>query len=65
MPFIGIGAGVEIRPGRKPKLIESGVGVRYFWAKRAALILQLDYQKEVEFTTRSYINASLGFSAIF
>jgi beta-lactamase regulating signal transducer with metallopeptidase domain len=65
VPFIGIGAGVEVRPGRKPKLIESGAGVRYFWAKRAALILQLDYQKEVEFTTRSYINASLGFSAIF
>lgn len=65
VPFIGIGAGVEVRPGRNPKLIESGAGVRYFWAKRAALILQLDYQKEVEFTTRSYINASLGFSAIF
>jgi beta-lactamase regulating signal transducer with metallopeptidase domain len=65
VPFVGVGAGVEIRSGRNPVLVDSGAGVRYFWAKRAALILQLDYQKEVEFTTRSYLNASLGFSTIF
>lgn len=65
VPFVGLGAGMEVRPGRNPLLVDGGAGVRYFWAKRAALILQLDYQKEVEFTSRSYLKASLGFSAIF
>jgi bla regulator protein BlaR1 len=65
VPFLSLGAGVEIRPGRNPVLIDSGAGVRCFFARRGALILQVDYRKEVEFTTRSHINASLGFSTIF
>ena len=64
-PFLTAGAGVEIRPGHDPLLINGGGGVRCFIAHRAALVVQVDYMKEVALTPRSHISGSLGFSTIF
>lgn len=64
-PFLTAGAGVEIRPGRDPLLINGGGGVRCFIAHRAAFVVQVDYMKEVALTPRAHISASLGFSTIF
>ncbi|MBM3262066.1 MAG: hypothetical protein FJY97_01345 [candidate division Zixibacteria bacterium] len=64
-PFVSVGAGVEVRPGRDPVLVDGGAGVRVFMARRAALVVRLDYIKEIELTPRSHVAASLGFSTIF
>lgn len=65
VPFVGVGAGVEVRAGRNPVLVDGGAGVRCFFSKHAALIVQMDYVKDVELSTRSRVNASLGISTIF
>ena len=65
VPFVGVGTGIEMRSGRNPVMVDGGGGVRCFFTRHAALIIQIDYVKDVELTTRSRINASLGFSTIF
>jgi len=65
-PFFGWGAGLEIRP-QNPHMamIDAGVGLRYFWERHVAVIVQASYRKELDVTSRPYPEMTLGFSAIF
>lgn len=65
VPFVGMGTGVEMRPGRKPVLVDGSGGIRCFFADHAAMIVQVDYYKDVALSTRSRVSASLGVSTIF
>lgn len=66
VPFVGVGTGVEVRPGRKdPVLVDGSGGVRCFFADRTAVIVQFDYYKNVDLSARSRVSASLGVSTIF
>lgn len=65
VPFIGVGAGLEVRSGRNPVLIDGSGGVRCFFMDRAAVIVQFDYYKDVDISTRSRVSASLGVATIF
>lgn len=65
VPFIGVGTGVELRTGRNPVLVDGGGGVRCFLTGRSAVVVQVDYVRDIVFSNRSSVNASLGFSTIF
>ena len=65
-PFFGWGTGLEIRPqNRHMAMIDAGVGLRYFWERHVAVIVQASYRKELDVTSRPYPEMTLGFSAIF
>ncbi len=66
-PFFGCGAGLEIRPqNRHMTMVDAGVGLRYFWERHIALIVQAAYRKELDVISRPpYPEMTLGFSAIF
>ena len=65
-PFIGCGAGLEIRPqNRNLTIVDAGVGLRYFWARQVAVIVQAAYRKELDVPSHPHPEMSLGFSAIF
>lgn len=65
-PFFGWGAGLEIRPqNRKMTIIDAGVGLRYYWERHVAVIVQASYRKELDVISRPYPEMTLGFSAIF
>ncbi len=65
-PFLGCGTGLEIRPQNSHlTVIDAGVGLRYFWTRNAALVVQASYRKELDVTSRPIPEMSLGFSAIF
>ena len=65
-PFLGGGAGLEIRPrNRHMTMIDAGVGLRYFWERHVAVVLQASYRKELDVISRPYPELTLGFSAIF
>ncbi|MBT5875047.1 MAG: M56 family metallopeptidase [Candidatus Latescibacteria bacterium] len=65
VPFIGVGTGVELRTGRNPVLVDGGGGLRCFLTGRSAVVVQVDYVRDIVFSNRSRVNASLGFSTIF
>ncbi len=65
VPFVGVGTGIELHTGRNPVLVDGGGGIRCFLTRQAALIMQVDYIKDVAFSTRSRVDMSLGFSTIF
>ena len=65
-PFFGWGAGLEIRPqNRNMTMIDAGVGLRYFWERHVAVVVQASYRKELDVVSRPYPEMTLGFSAIF
>lgn len=65
-PFFGCGTGLEIRPqNRHMTMVDAGVGLRYFWERHVALVVQAAYRKELDVTSRPYPEMTLGFSAIF
>ncbi|MCY3556267.1 MAG: M56 family metallopeptidase [Gemmatimonadetes bacterium] len=65
-PFFGWGAGLEIRPQhRNMTMIDAGVGLRYFWERHVAVVVQASYRKELDVISRPYPEMTLGFSAIF
>lgn len=65
-PFFGWGAGLEIRPqNRNMTMIDAGVGLRYFWERYVAVVVQASYRKELDVISRPYPEMTLGFSAIF
>ena len=66
-PFFGCGTGLEIRPqNRYMTMVDAGVGLRYYWERHVALVVQAAYRKELDVISRSpYPEMSLGFSAIF
>ncbi len=65
-PFFGWGTGLEIRPqNRYMAMIDAGVGLRYFWERHVAVIVQASYRKELDVTSRPFPEMTLGFSAIF
>ena len=65
-PFFGWGTGLEIRPqSRHMTMFDAGVGLRYFWERHVAVVVQASYRKELDVTSRFYPEMSLGFSAIF
>ena len=66
-PFFGCGTGLEIRPqNRHMSMIDAGVGLRYFWERHVALVVQAAYRKELDVISRSpYPEMTLGFSAVF
>ncbi|MXX03900.1 MAG: hypothetical protein F4X08_14190 [Gemmatimonadetes bacterium] len=65
-PFFGWGAGLEIRPqNRNMTMIDAGVGLRYFWERHVAVVVQASYRKELDVISRPYPEMTLGFSAIF
>ena len=65
-PFFGWGAGMEIRPeNRNMTMIDAGVGLRYFWERHVAVVVQASYRKELDVISRPYPEMTLGFSAIF
>ena len=65
-PFFGWGAGLEIRPqNRNMTMIDAGVGLRYYWERHVAVIVQASYRKELDVISRPYPEMTLGFSAIF
>lgn len=65
-PFFGWGAGLEIRPqNRNMTMIDAGVGLRYFWERHVAVVMQASYRKELDVISRPYPEMTLGFSAIF
>lgn len=65
-PFFGWGAGMEIRPqNRNMTMVDAGVGLRYFWERHVAVVVQASYRKELDVISRPYPEMTLGFSAIF
>lgn len=66
-PFLGFGTGLEIRPQtRRMTVVDAGLGLRYFWERHVALVLQAAYRKELDVISRPpYPDMTLGFSAIF
>ena len=66
-PFFGCGTGLEIRPqNRHMAMVDAGVGMRYFWERHVALVVQAAYRKELDVISRPlYPEMTLGFSAIF
>ena len=65
-PFIGCGTGLEIRPqNRNLTIVDAGIGLRYFWARHVAVIVQAAYRKELDVPSHPHPEMSLGFSAIF
>ena len=65
-PFFGCGAGLEIRPQNSHMtMVDAGVGLRYFWERHVALVVQTAYRKELDVTSGPYPEMTLGFSAIF
>ena len=65
-PFFGWGAGLEIRPqNRNMTMIDAGVGLRYYWERHVAVVVQASYRKELDVVSRPYPEMTLGFSAIF
>ncbi len=65
-PFLGCGTGLEIRPqNRHMTMVDAGVGLRYFWERHVALVVQAAYRKELDVISRPYPEMTLGFSAIF
>ena len=65
-PFFGWGAGLELRPqNRNMTMIDAGVGLRYFWERHVAVVVQASYRKELDVISRPYPEMTLGFSAIF
>ncbi len=65
-PFFGCGTGLEIRPqNRHMTMVDAGVGLRYFWERHVALVVQAAYRKELDVISRPYPEMTLGFSAIF
>ena len=65
-PFFGWGAGLELRPqNRHMTMIDAGVGMRYFWERHFAMVVQASYRKELDVTSRPYPEMTLGLSAIF
>ncbi|MCY3714507.1 MAG: M56 family metallopeptidase [Gemmatimonadetes bacterium] len=65
-PFFGWGAGLEIRPqNRNMTMVDAGIGLRYFWERHVAVIVQASYRKELDVISRPYPEMTLGFSAIF
>ncbi len=65
-PFFGCGTGLEIRPqNRHMTMVDAGVGMRYFWERHVALVVQAAYRKELDVISRPYPEMTLGFSAIF
>lgn len=66
-PFFGCGTGLEIRPqNRHMTMVDAGVGLRYFWERHIALVVQAAYRKELDVISRPpYPEMTLGFSAIF
>lgn len=66
IPFFGCGTGLEIRPqNRHMTMVDAGVGLRYYWERHVALVVQAAYRKELDVTSRPYPEMTLGFSAIF
>lgn len=66
-PFFGCGTGLEIRPqNRHMAMVDAGAGLRYFWERHVALVVQAAYRKELDVISRPlYPEMTLGFSAIF
>ena len=65
-PFFGWGAGLELRPqNRNMTMVDAGVGLRYFWERHVAVVIQASYRKELDVISRPYPEMTLGFSAIF
>ena len=65
-PFFGCGTGLELRPRHDHRtIVDAGVGLRYFWARHAAVVVQASYRKELDVTSGPHPEMSLGFSAIF
>ncbi|MCY3770530.1 MAG: M56 family metallopeptidase [Gemmatimonadetes bacterium] len=66
-PFFGCGTGLEIRPqNRHMAMVDAGVGMRYFWERHVAMVVQAAYRKELDVISRPlYPEMTLGFSAIF
>ena len=65
-PFFGWGAGLELRPqNRNMTMVDAGVGLRYFWERHVAVVVQASYRKELDVISRPYPEMTLGFSAIF
>ncbi len=65
-PFFGWGTGLELRPqNRHMTMIDAGVGLRYFWERHIAVVVQASYRKELDVTSSPYPEMTLGFSAIF
>lgn len=65
-PFFGWGTGLEIRPQNRPMtVIDAGVGLRYYWERHVAVVVQASYRKELDVTSGPYPEMTLGFSAIF
>ena len=65
-PFLGFGTGLEIRPqNRHMTMVDTGVGLRYYWERHVALVVQAAYRKELDVISRPYPEMTLGFSAIF
>ncbi len=65
-PFFGCGTGLEIRPqNRHMTMVDAGVGLRYYWERHVALVVQAAYRKELDVISRPYPEMTLGFSAIF
>lgn len=66
-PFFGCGTSLEIRPqNRHVTMVDAGVGLRYYWERHVALVVQAAYRKELDVISRSpYPEMTLGFSAIF
>lgn len=65
-PFFGWGAGLEIRPqNRNMTMIDAGVGLRYFWERHVAVVVQASYRKELDVISHPFPEMTLGFSAIF
>ena len=65
-PFFGCGTGLEIKPQNGHQtIVDAGVGLRYFWARQVAVIVQAAYRKELYVPSQPHPEMSLGFSAIF
>ena len=65
-PFLACGTGLEIRPQNQHlKIVDAGIGLRYFWARHVAVIVQAAYRKELDVPSNFHPEMSLGFSAIF
>ncbi len=65
-PFFGWGAGLEIRPQvRNMTMVDAGIGLRYYWVRHVAVVVQASYRKELDVISRPYPEMTLGFSAIF
>ncbi len=65
-PFLGCGTGLEIRPRNgHTTMVNAGVGLRYFWERHVALVVQAAYRKELGVVSPPHPEMTLGFSAIF